>query len=46
MLAMPEINCIKVLRDDKSLSINQIAKDLGRNWRTIKKYADTPQLPK
>ena len=46
MLAMPEINCIKVLRDDKSLSINQIAKDLGRNWRTIKKYADAPQLPK
>lgn len=45
MLAMPEIHCIKFLRNHKSYSINQIAKDLKVNWRTAKKYADEAQLP-
>ncbi len=45
MLAMPEINCIKLMRNQKSLSINKISKTLGINWRTAKKYADGDQLP-
>ncbi|GEK32448.1 transposase [Kurthia zopfii] len=45
MLAMPEINCIKLMRNQKSLSINHIAKTLHLNWRTVKKYADEDQLP-
>lgn len=45
MLTMPEINCIKLMRNEKSLSINQISKVLGVNWRTAKKYADEDQLP-
>ena len=45
MLTMPEINCIKLMRNQKSLSINQISKALGINWRTAKKYADADQLP-
>ena len=40
MLAMPEVNYIKHLRENEDLSINEIAKKTGRNWRTIKKYAD------
>jgi len=42
---MPEINCIKLMRNQKSLSINHISKTLGINWRTAKKYADEDQLP-
>ena len=45
MLAMPEVNCIKLMRNQKSLSINHISKTLGINWRTAKKYADEDQLP-
>lgn len=45
MLAMSEINCIKVLRNQKSLSVNKIAKTLKINWRTAKKYADGEQIP-
>ncbi|MFD1706896.1 IS21 family transposase, partial [Siminovitchia sediminis] len=45
MLAMSEINCIKLLRNQKSFSINKIAKTLGINWRTAKKYADYDQVP-
>lgn len=45
MLAMLEINCIKLMRNQKSLSINHISKTLGINWRTAKKYADEGQLP-
>ena len=45
MLAMPEINCIKLMRNQKSLSINHISKTLGINWRTAKKYADEDDLP-
>lgn len=45
MLAMPEINCIKLMRNQKSLSINHISKTLGINWRTAKRYADEDQLP-
>lgn len=33
------------MRNHKSLSINQISKTLGINWRTAKKYADGDQLP-
>lgn len=40
MLAMPEVNYIKHLRDNEDLTINEIAKKTGRNWRTIKRYAD------
>lgn len=46
MLTMPEINCIKLMRNQKSFSINHISKTLGINWRTAKKYADGDQLPK
>ncbi|PAE87225.1 hypothetical protein [Shouchella clausii] len=45
MLAMPEVHCIKFIRNHKSYSINRIAKDLKVNWRTAKKYADEAQLP-
>src|SRR5690606_756257 len=45
MLAMPEINCIKLMRNQKSLSINKISKTIGINCRTAKKYADGDQLP-
>jgi len=43
---MPEINSIKCLRNDKSLSVNKIAKIHNINWRTAKKYADGEQVPK
>src|SRR5690625_6814051 len=46
MLAMPEINHIKKLRNIKSLSINEISKRTGFCWETVKKYADEDQLPK
>lgn len=46
MLAMPEINHIKKLRNNKSLSINEITKRTGFCWETVKKYADEDQLPK
>ena len=44
MLAMSDINCIKHLRNTKGLSISEIQKTLGINWRTAKKYADEDQL--
>ncbi|MDF2858158.1 MAG: Integrase catalytic region [Neobacillus sp.] len=40
MLAMPEINYIKHLRESEDLSINEISRKTGCNWRTAKKYAD------
>ena len=46
MLTMPEIHSIKCLRNDKSLSVNAIAKIHNINWRTAKKYADSEQIPK
>src|SRR5699024_8924412 len=45
MLAMPEINHIKKLRNIKSLSINETSKRTGFCWETVKKYADEDQLP-
>ena len=45
MLAMPEINHIKKMRNIKSLSINEISKRTGFCWSTVKKYADDDQLP-
>jgi len=45
MLAMSDINCIKHLRNTKGLSISEIQKTLGINWRTAKKYADEDQFP-
>ena len=45
MLAMPEINHIKKLRNIKSLSINEVSKRTGFCWETVKKYADEDQLP-
>lgn len=45
MLAMSEVNCIKTLRNEKGLSISQIADTLDINWRTAKKYGDGDQLP-
>lgn len=49
MLAMPEINYIKHLRENEDLSISDIAKKLGINWRTAKKHADgevpIPKIP-
>ncbi|GAA4068874.1 hypothetical protein [Amphibacillus indicireducens] len=35
MLAMPEINHIKNLRNNKSLSINEISKRTGFCWTTV-----------
>lgn len=40
MLAMPEVNYIKHLRDNEDLTINEIVKKTGKNWRTVKRYAD------
>ncbi|WP_079707632.1 IS21 family transposase [Paraliobacillus ryukyuensis] len=40
MLAMPEVNYIKHLRENEDLSINEISRKTGCNWRTVKKYAD------
>jgi len=45
MLTMSDINCIKHLRNEKGLSIDQIANTLKINWRTAKKYADESELP-
>ena len=45
MLAMPEVNHIKKLRNVKSLSINEIVKRTGFSWETVKKYADEDHLP-
>ena len=42
---MPEINHINKLRNEKSLSINEISKRTGFSWPTVKKYADNNQLP-
>lgn len=39
MLAMSDIKCIKLLRNQKGLSISKIAETLHINWRTAKKYA-------
>ena len=36
MLAMSEVNCIKKLRNEKGLSITEIAKTMQVNWRTAK----------
>lgn len=46
MLTMDQINHIKNTRNEEGLSINQIAKKEGINWRTAKKYADSAVLPK
>jgi transposase len=46
MLAMSDVNCIKNLRNNKGLSISQIQKIIGVNWRTAKKYADEDHIPK
>ncbi len=43
---MDRINHIKESRNEEGLSINQIAKNEGINWRTAKKYADSDILPK
>ncbi|KIL74807.1 hypothetical protein SD77_2781 [Bacillus badius] len=45
MLAMSNIKCIKLLRNQKWLSISKIAETLHINWRTAKKYADEEQIP-
>ncbi|MFD2658609.1 IS21 family transposase [Gracilibacillus thailandensis] len=42
---MPEINHIKKLRNEKSLSINEISRRTGFSWETVKKYADGDLLP-
>ncbi|KAF0994885.1 hypothetical protein BJQ97_01534 [Geobacillus sp. TFV-3] len=39
MLAMPEMNRIRKLREKKGLSIAEISRETGYNWRTVKKYA-------
>lgn len=45
MLTMSDINCIKHLRNEKGLKIDQIANTLKINWRTAKKYGDESELP-
>ncbi|TRM11491.1 IS21 family transposase [Lentibacillus cibarius] len=50
MLAMAQINYINYLREVEGLTINSLAKQLGINWRTARKYADqedwSPQVEK
>lgn len=45
MLAMSEVNCIKLMRNQKGLSVTKIAETLNINWRTAKKYADSDRIP-
>lgn len=49
MLAMPEVNYIKHLRENEDLNISEISRKIGVDWRTAKKYADgevpDPALP-
>jgi predicted transcriptional regulator len=40
MLAMPEVHYIKHLGENEDMSISEIARKMGRNWRTVKKYGD------
>lgn len=42
---MTDINTIRNLRNNHDKSINEIAKLLGINWRTVKKYADNAVIP-
>lgn len=42
---MTDIDTIKHLRNNHDKSINDIAQTLKIDWRTAKKYADTPVLP-
>ncbi|MFD2628005.1 hypothetical protein [Oceanobacillus kapialis] len=42
---MPEVNHIKKMRNEKSLSINEISRRTGFSWETVKKYADEDHLP-
>ncbi|CUB59429.1 hypothetical protein BN2127_JRS10_04942 [Bacillus subtilis] len=45
MLTMPEINYIKHLRENEDLSISEIARKVGKDWKTVKKYADGAIYP-
>ena len=45
MLTMTDINTIKPLRNNHDNSMNDIAQTLNIDWRTAKKYTDTPVLP-
>lgn len=45
MLAMSDTQCIKTLRNNKGLTISEIARTMSINWRTAKKYADDNQVP-
>jgi len=40
MLEVTRINYIKMLREEKGLSISEISRKIEINWRTAKKYAD------
>lgn len=42
MLKVAQIDYIKFLREEEGLSISEIERQLGINWRTAKKYADSP----
>lgn len=39
MLKLPQQDYIKYLYENEDLSINEISKALGVNWRTAQKYA-------
>ena len=43
---MSQINCIKMLRNEKGLSVNALKNIMGITWTTAKKYADGDQLTK
>ncbi|HFJ9287519.1 TPA: IS21 family transposase, partial [Bacillus toyonensis] len=45
MLTMPKIHYIKHLRETDDLSISEISRKVGKNWRTVKKYADGEVYP-
>lgn len=36
MLTMPEIHYIKHLRENEDLSISEIARKVGKDWKTVK----------
>ncbi len=38
MLTMSQINCIKMLRNEKGLSVNELKNIMGITWTTAKKY--------
>jgi len=45
VLGMTQINCIRTLRQQRGLSVAQVAQIMGVSWQTAKKYGDADELP-